>query len=466
MMRDAANGDLDIIVPADITRYSRDGFDIINSARTLANDFNVHVVDAKGAFDTRVRQNVLTNFVHAGVAEDKRLTILENTINGRIANAANGLVWTGGRGRPVGREFDAKAKKWYITDKGRAIADILKRYLNGEDLTSLCREHGIVARSKISFWVWHSQLAGDYYAVFNQPEIGIINKKVKVPGIPEVVSPKLLARVKKRLRHNRTHNRTDAKQYRLTGFLHCACCNRAMSGKTNIYGKTLYRHHGETHEYANCNFYSVRGDQVEAQILDYLYFHFLDGAAFKKAVEQAMPSADVRKGIVNRRAMAEKRLKRKDREAANLVTAVKGGGKLQELLAAQGELENERNKLKKLIHKLDAKLNNLPDEEEIRSSAEAVRLMLYEEYQNRDWQNLPTEEIKRFLLNLFGDDDGSAGIFLRNDDQGRLVAEFKGRLVPGLRDYRELDKTVVLKMPSNTRGKAYTANTWIVPVTR
>jgi site-specific DNA recombinase len=49
MMRDAAAGKFDILVVYDITRFGRDGFDILDSARTLRRDFGVDVVATRGA---------------------------------------------------------------------------------------------------------------------------------------------------------------------------------------------------------------------------------------------------------------------------------------------------------------------------------------------------------------------------------------------------------------------------------
>ena len=39
MLRDAANGQFDIVVVCDIDRFARDGFDILGSARTLKREF-------------------------------------------------------------------------------------------------------------------------------------------------------------------------------------------------------------------------------------------------------------------------------------------------------------------------------------------------------------------------------------------------------------------------------------------
>lgn len=426
MMRDAANGEFDAIIVADVTRFGRDGHEIIQSTHTLARTFGVHLIDTKGNFDTRDIRRTLTNFIHAGVAEDERLRILTRTVTGRMENAQAGKPWTGSF--PIGRAYDAKTGKWYVTDKGKNIAEIISRYMDGESLKTLCKEFGIVHRSKISQWVANSQLAGGYYVTFNQPEIGIDDVKVKVPGMPEIISPRLLAKVRRRLRFNRTHNRTDAKQYRLTGYLHCGVCGRAMSGKTNLYGDTIYRHHGNGCEYENCDFYSVRGEDVEGPILDYLYGAFLDEPAFRAAVNRAMPTDDERQLLSNRQKRATNRLRLYQKKLKRLVNAIEKGADSSLLISRQNELKAEAKRLTRRIAKLDARIANLPDPEEVQVVASSIRLELFTKYRGRDWRTLSTSKIKRFLMHLFGDSDTNSGIFIRNVSHGKLLAEFKGQV--------------------------------------
>ena len=69
MMRDAANNRFDVIVVWDMSRFGRDGLDILNSAKTLKRDFGVDVVDVKGRFDTRDLRRTITTFLDAGMAE-------------------------------------------------------------------------------------------------------------------------------------------------------------------------------------------------------------------------------------------------------------------------------------------------------------------------------------------------------------------------------------------------------------
>src|SRR5688572_11562756 len=45
MMRDAANDRFNVIVVFDVTRFGRDGMDVLESAKTLARSFGVHVCD-------------------------------------------------------------------------------------------------------------------------------------------------------------------------------------------------------------------------------------------------------------------------------------------------------------------------------------------------------------------------------------------------------------------------------------
>jgi hypothetical protein len=83
-----------------MSRFGRDGLDILNSAKTLKRDFGVDVVDVKGRFDTRDLRRTLTNFVDAGMAESERLSILERTKNGKIARV-RGLRSAYGFNSPV-----------------------------------------------------------------------------------------------------------------------------------------------------------------------------------------------------------------------------------------------------------------------------------------------------------------------------------------------------------------------------
>ncbi|MBU4400724.1 MAG: recombinase family protein, partial [Planctomycetes bacterium] len=422
MMRDAANGRFQAVVVLDVTRFARDGFDIISSARTLRRDFGVDVVDTKGQFDTRDHRKTLTNFIHAGVSEDERLRIMDRMIGGRIARARKGLPWSSSR--PVGREFDAERGCWQVTEKGHAIADMLQRYVQGESLRVLCREHNIPDPSRVSAWVHNGQLAGTYHATFHSPEIGV-DLRVPVPGVPEVVLPALLEKVKARLNHNRTFNRHDAtNSYPLSGFVHCTECGRALTGQAR--DTTRYYRHPKT----DCAVKHVRADGIEPAAFDYLFGNFLDEPAFDMAVRAAMPPAGERKRLEREQAEAEKGLRRNQREIDRLVDAVAKGADVGLLLGKQDSLKSEREALARRSEELQTTIATLPDPTQAARATALTRIFLVEQLKGRDWRKLPLEDVRRFLFSLFGETTvgSGTGIFVGRDGKGRLTATFRGRV--------------------------------------
>jgi len=423
MMKDAANGEFDIVVVYDITRFGRDGVDIVGGAKFLKTTFDIHTIDTLGRFDNRHHSNALHNYVQAGLAEDERLRIMERTISGRIRRAEEGKPWCAPQAYPVGRYYDKEKKLWYITDKGKAIRKTLRRYVAGESLTDLCREYGFPT-AKISEWVWHGQLAGTYKAKFRSPEIDI-DLGVPVVAIPEVLSQSLLDKARKRLQHNRTFNRHDAKKYHLSGFIRCRDCGRALTGQTRK-GKVYYRHAGQD----GCSLKSARGDEVEPAVLDYLYSFFLDQPAFDEAVKRVMPSPKDRKRMEKERADTEKRLNRNQHQIDRLVDAVASGADVDLLTSKQARLKTEKEALERRLEELSAEIATMPSAEESRAAALLTRLALIDRHRCKDWRRLEYDDIKRLLHHLFGETTKGrgTGIFVHKNELGNLDVTFKGQV--------------------------------------
>jgi DNA invertase Pin-like site-specific DNA recombinase len=96
----------------------------------------------------------------AGVAEHERLQILSRTVRGRIAKARAGKPWGT---LPVGRGYDKKTGKWYVTDLGHSIRAVLERYVNNGDggLAAAAEGSGINnAATRLSRYLNDGQLAG------------------------------------------------------------------------------------------------------------------------------------------------------------------------------------------------------------------------------------------------------------------------------------------------------------------
>ena len=238
------------------------------------------------------------------IPEHERLSIMDRTIAARIRKAKDGLPWCAQP--PTGRQFKKTGKnsgEWSVTNEGHRLGQLLARYADGESIKSLINEFGFPSADRVRHAMNYSQLSGVYVARFNCPELGIVDLKLPVPAVPEIISPELAKRVKQRASHNRTYNKQERGTYLLTGFVRCARCNTSLTGQTN--GRKRYRHYSRGSE---CGYPSINGELLESQVLDFLYRFFLDETAFNDAVKREMPSADDRHNLVRDADRAKKQL--------------------------------------------------------------------------------------------------------------------------------------------------------------
>ena len=430
LMRDAAGGKFDVAVVYQISRWGRDGTDIMESARTLGRDFGVDVIDTAGHFDTRDRTNPLARHIFAGLADQERLMILQRTIRGRIARAKAGLPWSGKP--PVGRSYDKATGKWYVNEQGRQLAIILKRYAAGEAVVDLAREFPIPSfKGQLSGWIANGQLSGTYKVRFHSPDIGL-DETVEVPAIPEIVTPAVWAKVRARADHNRTFNRTDATpKYLLSGFLYCSTCKKALTGQTDS-GYTYYRHSrgAGCEKGGKADWSRVRAERLTETVLDYLYRFYLDEPAFNRAVTAALPSSEDRDAITKERDQAAKRLAKVQAKLSRLVNAVADGADSSILIREQDSIKADLSRYGGEVEKLTEQLATMPSAKEVGEAAALLRLHLVQQHKGKDWRKLPHESVQGFLHHLFGDNPKrtGTGIFIRKDSKGTIHVAFKGQV--------------------------------------
>jgi hypothetical protein len=303
------------------------------------------------------------------------------------------------------------------------VQQILARYLDGAKLTDLNKEFGINSRNRVSKWVKKGQLAGTYAIRIRCKDIGV-DETVEVPQIPEIISQEMLDKVKARLVHNRKHNRIDVNKYPLSGFIRCGECGKALSGHTD-HGIVYYRHKAD-----GCSFKSVRGDQVEPAILDYLYNSFLDQPNYNKAVERALPSSEHRQTLIKELGMVEKQTPAIAKAIDRLVDAITKGVDPSLLIDKQGQLKAERDRLANRSDAITTELSTMPSAEATKAAAMLTRLDLMFQHTDKDWRTLSHDEIQQFLMHLFGESQKGMqrGIFISKDMKGRIVATFKGQM--------------------------------------
>lgn len=432
MMRDAANGKFDVVVVYDITRFARNGADIIDKARFLRTTFGIHLVDTKGQFDNRSARNALSNHLHAGISEHERLSIMERTIGARIARAKAGQPWSGYP--PYGRAYDKARRTWNVTEAGHIMRTLCERYAAGEQLVNIYHEYGFRHAGSARRVLREGQLSGPIVARFNAPEIDIIDVEVEVPGIPALITPELAARVRARAAHNKTYNKEHLRKYALTGYLHCGTCGAALGGFTDTGGRQYHRHHskpGGVRGCTNrCGFFGIRADVIEPQVLSYLYNFYTDQPAFEAAVRAAMPTDDERAEVASDLERAEAGLARVDKGVANLVRGIEAGADPALMVNRQDELRAERAKLESRAATLEDRLANMPPAEVVRGRAQAIQMLLAQTHGGKDWRKQSYDDTRRFLRFLFGDNPKKSGygITVTRDPAGGWQVAFRGRV--------------------------------------
>jgi site-specific DNA recombinase len=425
MLKDAALGRFDVIVPFDVSRFARDGVDILGNAKFLRENFGVHVVDTKGGFDSRPGGNVLLNFVHAGVSEYERIKIMERMIGGRIHKAQQGLPWSGKK--PFGRSFDKATGKWSINERGRRMKQMLERYVDGEGFTALLKEFTeFSSHVLVLSYIHKSKLSGTYVKEFDIPEINVRGLKVPIPEIPEVISQKLMDRVLARLEHRRTWNQEHRRRYILTGFVKCGHCGTALTG--NCAGGRIYYRHCNPKK--DCSFFhSIKAEEFAEPVLDYLFSFFTDEPTFTAAIAQALPKADEREELTKQRDEMRLRLQKTENQIGRLIDAIANGADAGMFIGKQRALKEELERHSKQFIALEEQLKTMPDLKALKDHSTAIRLQILWKVKERDWRKLSHDEIRRFLIFLFGENPARAGHGITvYREKGLWRISFKGQV--------------------------------------
>lgn len=368
MMRDAAAGGFDVVVVHDLTRFGRDGMDILESARTLAREYGVHVVDTKGQFDTRGAGRTLTNYVTAGLAEDERLRILERTKRGKISWARRTGAPVTPRKLPFGRTWVQTGRKFsdghweLLPDKVALVRDVAARYLAGESLRLLAEEYAVnhshlckILRERCGP-VWTQRVLCK--------ELGL-DETIEI-AVPPLLPDETIRRLRQRLQGNRCRpGARPSADYLLSGYIFCAACGTALTGQLDHRGHLYYRH-GRRCAAAKCPIRPrphVPCRKAEAEVLGRLFELFGNPAAINRAVRDAVPACDdLRTRQLNLRA----RLAKVEASQKRLVDAIADGTITRDRARQRSErLAEEEQALRADLGSLDEQLADIPTEAEI-----------------------------------------------------------------------------------------------------
>lgn len=418
MMRDAAAGIFDVVVVFDIKRYGRDGFDILESSRTLKRDFSVDVVDTKGFFDTRGRNRTLPNFVQAAVAEDERISILERTKHGkiRVAREHNAPI---GNKLPFGRSWDRAAKEWRIDPEAkRIIEDAAERYVSGESMANLADEYGL------KHWHLHKILTQRCGPVWVQnvrcKELGI-DEQIETQ-IPPLLDEATIRKVLLRIEANRTYAHGEIKnRYLLSRMVFCSHCGYAMFGQTNANGARYYRHaHAKRERPCDVEKTWIPAADLENTVIRYLFEMFGNPASVQRAIEDAIPDLEQVKKSRERLTRLDCELEKIGRGRDQLLGLVESGDvSPAEVRPRLRALQERSERLREEREGLESDQGNIPTPEQ--SQAVATRLAEMTREMNRALEDMTYEESRALVEAVFGGrtrDGRRMGVYLKWTETG------------------------------------------------
>ncbi|MFB0556078.1 MAG: recombinase family protein [Phycisphaerae bacterium] len=402
MLKDAELGKFDVIVPFVIDRFARDGLDILYNAKTLKEQYQVSIVSVSSSFNNFDDQNVISNYVEAGMAEQEKINIVRRTSGGRIKQAKKGKRWS--PKLPVGRGYNKTTETWFVNAEGKRLKEILEKYVKGQGMKSLALEYHYPSPMSITRKIREGQLTGIYQARFTSKKHSEFNIIVPVPAVPEIIDSKLMKRVQDKLKHNRTWNQQHRRQHLFTSFLKCEHCGRSLYAQ-NQNGVVYYRHdkYYADDRHKSCPFQSVREDKIKEVILDYLYTFFLNEPAYNQAIENAMPDDSDRQELLEDINQTKQQLTANKKQINRLVDAIAKGADVSLLLDKQTTLIKEKEMLTLRIDELQQTLANMPDLVSSKAEIDVLRLELLEKYASQDWRDLTYKEIRQFLYFLFSD---------------------------------------------------------------
>lgn len=376
MMRDAALGKFNVVIPYDVTRFGRDGLDILSSAKTLKQDFGVDTVDTRSTYDSRSKQ-VITNYVNAGLAEDERIRILTRTYNGKLRKAKeDGVPSIGGpKCYPFGRTYDKQEKKWKIDKaKQKVMVEIAERYIQSESLEDLAKE----------FQLDYSNLSknlgarcGDKWVIeFNNEELDI-HEQVTIK-IPALLDHKLIQAVEQRKAAKNTYARKSIRHdFLLARVIFCGHCDRALTPQVSS-SIRYYRHasldYKSRSKCPNCLQGQVRADHLEDAVIRQLFACFGNPVAVEQAIKDAAPYLEKREKLTKELDRIEQELSKIKRTRDNRQRELDDGivaydDKYKDALRQLSDREGQW-KAKRLA--LLSQQANLPSAERIKSLSEQV----------------------------------------------------------------------------------------------
>lgn len=470
LLADAASGQFDAIMVADISRWSRDNEKSQQGLKVLRKH-GIRFFVLTTEHDLTNPEAELALGMFSMMNHYLARTQVKKAVDNRLARIRRGCPACGAI--PFGRTFDKNTETWGVDEeKKKLIQRIAKRYIKGESLRAIARENRMNA---ICLWRILLKRSGpEFVVVFNKlqldeddrkrrrhqgkkvddlveknrkkakrihdrvREIELEDKYIFMIDVPSLLDEAILARVRETSKKNQKLRGPRKHKYLLGGYLYCSECGKSMTGQSQDKSNKSYRYYRHINpQNVTLNTCSQKGvfvdaDVIEDAVLLHLFATLGNASKIQKAIEAGNPDMKEQEEAVKEIEIKLIELKKIEVSKERLVAAVAGGHIQGEAIAKKMQvLEEEEYAIKDRVESLNTKIEGAPTPEMIKNIAgrlarggtarrrAAIRgAMTPEEYERMSWKE------KRELVELFfAESNGNAvpfGVYISRDPNYRL----------------------------------------------
>ncbi len=356
MIKDSIYKKFNAVIVWKLDRFARNRYDSLRYKMILKKNM-VDVISATEKI-SRGSEGIMLESILEGYAEYYSAELSEKVMRGMTENALK-CKFNGGY-VPIGYYIDENNQYQIDVITAPYVKDAFVMYASNfsmKEIAEYLKDKGVrTSRNKIISIRTMSTIFR------NRKYIGEYSfKDIVIPdGIPPIVPSKLFDEVQKKLDTNQRNSNTEMKQrYILSAKLRCGKCNSLMCGEsgTSITGKVYHYYKcSSVKRHLGCDMKSVRQEDIEKEVLEYIVQNYLTNENMEIIVQQIM---DINKkenaGIL----LLKKQYTCVKRNIRNIVDAIADGfyndsvkDKLRKLEKEKADLEMQIEIEKEKVSKL------------------------------------------------------------------------------------------------------------------
>ena len=356
MIKDSIYKKFNAVIVWKLDRFARNRYDSLRYKMILKKNM-VDVISATEII-SKGADGIIVESLLEGFAEYFSVELSEKIIRGMTENALK-CKFNGGY-VPIGYYIDENNQYQIDVITAPYVKDAFVMYASNfsmKEIAEYLKDKGVrTSRNKIINIRTMSTIFR------NRKYIGEYSfKDIVIPdGIPPIVPSKLFDEVQKKLDTNQRNSNTEMKQrYILSAKLRCGKCNSLMCGEsgTSITGKVYHYYKcSSVKRHLGCDMKSVRQEDIEKEVLEYIVQNYLTNENMEIIVRQIM---DINKkenaGIL----LLKKQYTCVKRNIRNIVDAIADGfyndsvkDKLRKLEKEKADLEMQIEIEKEKVSKL------------------------------------------------------------------------------------------------------------------